>query len=101
AARASHRTVRNRALAPLSQRVVVPGKYPGSQKRRRNLAEPRNPRGIAGQFRRRYLLAERPETAAAAPQSAVGVLCPAAAAARRGSTCAGDRRSADRAADAR
>src|SRR6202022_2185442 len=53
----SHRTVRDRALAALSQRTRLSRKYPGSQGRRRNLAQSRNTRGLARQYRRRPLLA--------------------------------------------
>ena len=52
--------------------------------RGRDLAQACDPRSVAGQFGRRHLLAEQPEAGAAALQSAVGLLCPAAQA-RRGS----------------
>src|SRR3981189_90258 len=62
----SHRTVRNRTLAPLSQRARLSRKHPGSQGRGRDLARSVEPRGLARQFSRRCLLARRCSLGAAA-----------------------------------
>ena len=60
AARISHRTVRNRALAALSRRAGISRESPGSQSRGGNLARSGSARGHARQHRPRSLLARTP-----------------------------------------
>ena len=61
-----HRTVRDRPLAPLSQRTRLSREYPGSQDRGGNLARSVDARGLPRQFRRRHLLARSHQGDAAA-----------------------------------
>ena len=60
AARLSHRTVRNRALAALSRRAGISREPPGSQSRGGNLARSGSARGHTQQHRPRSLLARTP-----------------------------------------
>src|SRR6202795_2303225 len=90
----SHRTVRDRTLAPLSQRTRLSRKHPGSQGRGRDLAQSVDPRGLARQFSRRSLLSRCYALAAAtgrrsarAGSSAAGADCDRAATARYTGRC--------------
>src|ERR1700675_2894826 len=76
----SHRTVRDRTLAPLSQRTRLSRKHPGGQGRGRTLARSVDPRGLARQFSRRSLLARRcsPDAAAGRQGACAGSTAAAA-----------------------
>src|SRR6266481_2874278 len=70
AAGVPHRAVRDRPLAPLSQRTRLSREYPGGQDRGGNLARSVDARSLVRQFRRRHFLARTQPCDAAARRDA-------------------------------